>query len=341
MGHIKPNVLASQNQGTLKKNNALGDRPAAVQQTVDAAFEENKGTGGPLDYYARGRPWMYNGESNRYHLLGFYDEIFLTNLSLTNENQKDMYIIDAGCAAGRWGRNAQAVLLNHEPYKTSGKHFHILSLTGGLECKEMVEIKDHVTLHQFNQFKIENIDQELVKRGFDLAGKVDLVVSNWTLLHLADPFGTLKRMHHLLVPAQGMVISTGFLFKSSNSDDLQCFPLDNEYICSDASLTPIFRSWSRDGAGYLFLLKRNDHHELIIPLAYTGAVKKINRLDRVVKVAAEYEKTTQAKPDILRYERVDGDRTTPLYWHKNNQQSEELYRKLLAAHEALKSSCED
>ena len=84
---------------------------------------------------------------------------------------------------------------------------------------------------KFNQFKIENISDELAKRGFNLENKVDLVVSNWTLRHLVDPFGTLKQIYGFLTPTGGKFLSNGFLFKFSEL---------NEKLESESSLPPNF-----------------------------------------------------------------------------------------------------
>lgn len=248
-----------------EENVVLGNRPLEIQAAIDIAFEQNK--------EADERSWRDNGDST-YELLGIDDDLMLEYLASKNPEKEDIYIIDVGCAQGNWGHNALQILQN-EACKKSGKRFHIFSVTGGKECQEMIKQKDHVTLYQLNYFKIENIDEEFLKRGFDLKEKVDLIVSNWTLRHLVDPFGTLKRMYGLLTPTQGMVLSNGFLFKFDNSDEIQAFPEDSYNIFTHANATPLFRNYSAGRDAGQFLLMRNNKNELEIPLEYTENVHYI------------------------------------------------------------------
>jgi len=138
----------------LHENAGLGDRSSQMQDAVDKAFEKNKNKGGG--------EWLYNG-FDYYGLLGIDDDLILTRLACENLEQEDVYIIDVGCAKGVWGQHAMDIL-HSETCKKSGKRFHIFSVTGGKECDEIIEQKEHVTLYQLNQFKIENIDQELSKK---------------------------------------------------------------------------------------------------------------------------------------------------------------------------------
>ncbi len=197
-----------------KENVLLGNRPLQIQAAVDKAFEKNK--------TKNGTEWCCNGSGTSCGLLEIDDELMLKYLSSDNHDQKEVYIIDVGCGVGRWGQHAMKVLQS-EACKNSGKKFHIFSITGGKECEEIIQNQDCVTLYQLNQFKIENIDQELSQKGFELKEKVDLIVSNWTLRHLVDPFGTLKRMYTLLTPLKGMLLCNGFLFKFDDFDKVQVF----------------------------------------------------------------------------------------------------------------------
>ncbi len=229
-----------------RNQKTLSDRPANIQTACDSAFEHNRD--------ASNKDWLYNGTSNYYTLVDLDEDAIFAQLAHKNSGQKDVYVIDAGCAQGRWGRNALEILQN-EAYKKSGKHFHIFSVTGGQECDELVKHKDHVTLYQLNQFKIENIDEEFAKRGFDLKNKVDLIVSNWTLRHTLDPFGTVKRMYGLLTPKQGKLMSNGFLFKFDETDKVQTFPQDNENILTASNATCLFKVHTpgRDAGHFLLM----------------------------------------------------------------------------------------
>lgn len=234
-----------------------------------------------------------------------------------------MRTIDVGCAQGGWGKNAMEILQS-EACKKSGKKFHIFSVTGGEECNEMVQENGHVTLYQFNQFKIETIDEEFSKRGFNFAGKVDLIVSNWTLRHLVDPFGTLKRMYSLLTPAQGILMSNGFLFKFNNSDEVQGFPRGNENILTHTNATPLFRSWNIGRDADQFLLIRDNDNALDLPLEYTGEIYEINHEYQCASgILTAYNKGFSTKPGVdLAYITSDID---IFYYNKNDLNSKKLY----------------
>lgn len=295
----------------------LGDRPAPIKVAVDSAFEKNKDT--------QKEDWLYNGHTY-YALLDLDEDVLFKYLACENPEERDVYIIDVGCAQGRWGKNAQYILAD-ENIKKSGKRFHIFSVTGGVECDELVERKDHVTLYQFNQFKIENIDEEFAKRGFDLKNKVNLIVSNWTLRHLIDPFGTLKRMYSLLNPKQGKLISNGFLFKYNDNDEIQAFPMDNENILSNSIAICLFRYFTVGRDTGQFLLMRTDHNELNIPLEYTGQTHElVGRWQCASGKVTVFNKSTHIKqnfePSIMNKDQY-------IYCAQDDQHAKNLYNALL------------
>ncbi len=301
-----------------EENAVLGDRPSQIQAEADKAFELNKDTGDDQ--------WLYNG-FDFYGLLGINDKLLLKHLASENQEKEDVYIIDVGCARGGWGRHAMRILQS-KACKKSGKRFHIFSVTGGKECEEIVQQEGHVTLYQLNRFKIENIDEELSKRGFDLKGKVDLIVSNWTLRHLVDPFGTLKRMYSLLTSNQGMLLSNGFLFKFNDSDKVRAFPEKNENILIHANATPIFRAWDCGRDTGQFLLMRNNKKELEIPLEYTSNISFISHRYQCASAAVTvFNKGSLVKqnfdPDFI-------EGSPKLYCDKDDQQCKNLYKDLKA-----------
>lgn len=298
-----------QNRGAI-----LGSRPPQVQAAADRAFENIKNVNND--------EWFYKG-TDYYTLLDLDEDKILKNLAYESRGKKDIYIIDVGCAGGNWGRRMMNALQG-EVYKKSGKRFHIFSVTGGKECEDIVQKKEHVTLYQFNQFKIENLDEEFSRRGFDLRDKVDLIVSSWTLRHLVDPFGTLKQMYNLLTPSQGKLMSNGFLFMFNDSTKVESFPLSNENILVHSNATILFKDLRSGRDVGQFLLVRNDENELKIPLEYTDKVYPIGYgFQNESYVVTVYSRGSNPSFD---QDYIDDDRR--LYCNKGDQRCKKLYRYL-------------
>jgi len=236
---------------------ALGERPPAVQKVIDEVFEMRKDM---EDWEDLNSAYPYN--------LFFHDNTVLKHL--VSKPKKEIYIIDVGSATGEFGKHAMKVLLHDEACQKSEKQFIIFCVTGAMECNEEVLREGNVTLYLLNQFKIENIDEEFLKKGFDLKKQVDLIVSRATLQLLVDPFGTIKRMYSLLTPTCGMILSDSFAFFYQHK--LQTFPYNNWKILADTGAVILFRknanvTWSKYDD--TFLLMRNNDQELAIPLEYT------------------------------------------------------------------------
>ncbi len=237
-------------------------RPKKVQKEVDWAFEKNSKT-------PEGGWGLYNG-SPWYGILGIDEENLLAHL--VSLGKKDIHIMDVGCGDGRWGHNIKRML--ETKYKDVNTKFHIFSITGGKECQEDTLVSGNIILHQFNQFKVENIDEELAKRGFDLNDKIDIIISRWALRHLVDPFGTVDKLYGLLTPEQGKLLSNGFLFKLNNSDTvIGCPAYTGSFILAHSNATALFLDYSAGKGGDVgeFLLERNDTRSLNLPLHYTGS----------------------------------------------------------------------
>lgn len=308
----------------IKEHKILGERPAHVQAAVDSAFEYNKS--------AKPGEWLRDGSYGYYGLLNIDEDALLKHIANENTEEKDVYIIDVGCAQGGWGRNVLRTL-EKESIKKTGKRFHIFSVTGGKECKELVEHKGHVTLYQLSNFKIENIDEEFSKRGFNLKNKVNLIVSHWTLRHLVDPFGTVKRLYSLLTPKHGMLMSNGFLFSHDKNDEVQAFPAHNskDYnanILMGTNAICLFRHWTCSRDVGEFLLVRTHQKELNIPLEYTGQTRSIgNGYQNSSQQVTVFNKGNSIKDNNL----SDGISwmNNDIYFDKDDMRSKNLFRALL------------
>lgn len=336
----------------------LGERPTAVQNRIDQVFKEISNS--------YGNNWLFNGH-DFYGLLNLDDDLVLENLASRYPNDKDIYIIDVGCAGGDWGYHATR-LLNKEAQKID-KHFHIFSITGGNELdlygiikkedgtsilerynNKVVQTKN-VTHYLFNQFKVENIDEEFRQRGFDLKNKIHLIVSRWTLRHLVDPFGTLKRMYSLLTPSRGMLMSNGFFFALDDQENT-VLSIPNNYskentmwdIIAATNALSLFRNFDSNRDVGQFLLMRTNEKELGIPLSYTGEMRKLPhgyQNDSETITVLKKETITQATPFYFKLilednaeqaEQEDGLRKdgsyAPIYCDHRDEKSKQLYADL-------------
>jgi hypothetical protein len=316
----------SSSSTTKEQKIVLGKRPKAVQAAIDKAFEEikNKKSG-----------WGFDGSFDSYGILGLNDDLVLKNLA-SKKGKDDIYIIDAGCAQGAWGEHAMKVLLESEVCRNSGKRFHIFSITGGQECTKKNTTKDNVTLYIFNQFKIENIDEEFSRRGLDLSNKVDLIVSHWTLRHLIDPLGTLKRMYGLLTPLQGMLLANDFFFtfdsKTVDAEAVETFPCQ-KWNFLDPNVVSLFGNYHDFNSNVgQFLLMRTNNQELEIPFEYAGDVCELpsNFTEQTFgRCLTVFKRGEIKQSDIIFLKEKNSSEHYSYYCDKQNQRSKDLYAYLL------------
>lgn len=243
---------------------SLGERPPAVQEAVDLAFDQ---------LHDLGKWGIYDG-SCTYGLMGLDDEKVIEDIIARAGDKKHIYIIDVGAANGCWGSCTTAFI--NQKFPDSDKHFSVLSLTGGAEMQEnSIQTYRKVTHYRLARFKIENIATELPKHGLELNGKVDLIVSNWALRHMADPIGTLKQLYELLEPPHGTLLSTGFLF-GMNSAAISSTSSRSEWkLLTYVAAKCLFRKKDTNYNADEFMFVRHDSQPFNLPIAYTGAISHI------------------------------------------------------------------
>jgi len=322
-------TLGIHSRETIKSENINSElhstRPVIVQKQIDEEFEKHKNNN-------QFRNNFYSS-SSEYSLLSLDNEKVIDYVALADQEKNDIYIVGVGGSSICWGQNIMK-MLQSEKYKQSGKRFHIFSLVSDKECDKEIQKHGHVTLYQYNQFNIENISEELSKRGHNLQDKVDLVVST-NLQYLVDPFGILKSMYKLLSPKTGLLISKGeFLFKCN--DKLQQFPVGNEEILTTSSATILFNYYSDTHHGSNFILRRTNHDELEIP-KYTGNLEKNQNLMFGTRFFTEFDPTHHQKIvlkkmplDEIPFSRGTDDVKHVLYCAEGDTQCENLFNVLKA-----------
>ncbi len=290
---FKPAAQAA--QAVSESKIVLGKRPQTVQAAIDRVFQRVKDR-------VKDK-WRFDGNLGYYRLFGLFEEKIIINI-LAKLNDDDIYLVDVGCSQGSWGKAAMhSILSNGTISKNTKKHFHIFSVTGGRECDECILTEGNVTLYQFTNFKIENLDEEFAKRGYDLKDKVHFAVASWTLPHLVDPWGTLKRMYGLLKPSKGLLVSNGFRFAINDSKGVQSFPGTIKphapalEIFIPASAIYLLRTWwDYDNTLEEFVLMRGNELELELPLEYTGETRILDGVG--VQTNARYFGAVYKKREI-------------------------------------------
>jgi hypothetical protein len=154
---------------------------------------------------------------------------------------------------------------------------------------------------------------------------VHLIVSHWTLRHLVDPFGTVKRLYSLLNPKQGKLLSNGFLFNFANNDEIQSFPIGNENILAASNAICLFNKFTAGRDVGQFLLMRTNNNELNIPLEYTGDTVGLGwGYQCESRTVTVFKKGNIEKPAINRIYLVN-----KIYCMQDDYRAKELFNNLL------------
>lgn len=196
--------------------------------------------------------------------------------TISNREKKHIYVLDVGSGGGGWGDLVSELL--KDKYQKSDKHYQIISITGGKEQEENCTfVSSNIQHCRYSTLKLENIKDELEKKGLDLDSKVDLIVSNWTLQHLIDPFGTLKQLYQFLDPSSGFLlvrlpvssfkgVDGDYQFSNVLPDLLSTGSIP--YLIKKAHKGPRSRG-DRDD----LMLIRSSQNEFNIPLRFTGKTR--------------------------------------------------------------------
>jgi len=174
-------------------------RPPAVQKKIDEKFND-------IAKFSKSY-WTQNGRK-KYLLCGIDDEKLILDIIKQNPDQKEFYFLDVGAGRFQWVKNVFKFLTNNSEVPKN-KKYHIIGVNG--EGKDKIKIIGNFTIYKLGGFKIENIIEAFEERNIKINGKIDLIVSSWTLRHLADPLGTFFQMHQL-TKLNGYILLEGIPF---------------------------------------------------------------------------------------------------------------------------------
>jgi hypothetical protein len=194
-------------------------RPETIKDLIDAEFNKVSNSFAPAggdEYWG-----SFNGREE-YRIADVDEYKWIEKIILDNyaKGNKKMTFMDVGAGNFSWGM-AVAKFINSNMFFAHLEELEvtIYSFRGEGFRGEGTQKESHmeeITVGRCQNincgmFKIENMEEELKKRGIEIKGDVDLVVSAQCFRHLVDPVGTLLQIYNQLRDDSGlMFIDTGF-----------------------------------------------------------------------------------------------------------------------------------
>ena len=146
------------------------DRPDEITQNINLRFQE-------LERYSDGN-WNIHSGSSTYNHLNI--DLFKFARKIIEDaaayGRHDVYILDSG-AGGFQSCDAFEEFINDSRYVLPpNMKVYIIGTRGETYLGKEVETKGICTLYKLGGFKIEEHTKELLKRGLNLKGKIDLTI---------------------------------------------------------------------------------------------------------------------------------------------------------------------
>ncbi len=253
------------------------DRPLELRNIIDEAFTD---VNRPHVYESN---WgLFNGE-DIYNICHVNEHQLLKSIIMKETERKDFYILDIGAGNFQWGETV-AKFLQSQTELPYGITIHIFGIRGEKHTQrrehENQDSKIKVQQHQLGSFKIEEMCNQFAKNGFDFNedGKgFDLIVSRWTLRHLADPVGTLAQAYNILHPTTGIMLFDRFWFMYGNTGtfDKELGILANKNMLAllvSLKASFLVMPWNDTATLNHYIMRKSDNSPCQIPLTYDSAV---------------------------------------------------------------------
>jgi len=286
-------------------------RPKALQEQVERIFKEQiaPATEEKIPYVVSKTLEEY-ARSLRTLICGIDEKALLQKMIKNSPHKTEFTILNIGDADFKW--NEEMI----EAIQEQGALYRRVTITGiGVRftplSEETVKKIHHHVIYRLGSFNIEEMAEEFPKRGLELAGKVDLIVSRRYFCKLADPVGTFMQAYDLLCPHTGMMLFDGFIIKYAEDAlgvDGLCNGRKNMEQLMLATKAPFLRVWN---SADQFVIKRPDENPSQFAMQYHSIEigLKVPILGRhneqcVVKFTKE-TKTEEALPSVT--ETIVGD----------------------------------
>lgn|GEM_PF-1523337 len=259
-------------------------RPQDVQSEIESAFSDLSGHA----YSGWGK---FNGETH-YYLMGIDEYALLKKIILeAPSTQKEFYVLDIGAGNFSLGEGI-ANFINGDKDLPNDITVHIFGIRGEKNAEDPIIKDKRCVRYNLGAFPIENMESEFKKLGFDLEGKLDLIVSRWTFVHFVDPVGTFVQAYNLLRPQTGLVLMDGFrlLFEDSKEGDYwfqevyeygpkSTYNFGRQMMNFFAVLQAPFlvRNKGERAARYQFIVRRPNASPIAIPMDYITKIQVATR----------------------------------------------------------------
>lgn len=235
-------------------------RPDELKGTIQRSFKELSVTSG--------KNWRYQGEGSSYGIMHI-DPAELAHMLIKTapKDQKDFYLLDIGAGVFGWSKGT-ANYLNQQTDIPDDVTIHIIGVTGENYGAPTIKQVGRCKIYNISAFNIEDIKQSFEDLGFDFNGKIDLVVSEFTFIHLHDAVGTFIQVYNLLRPDTGYILMHGIpvFFVGQKDNEELVWNLIDFLIMTKAP----FLIGPGTGERWIesFLLRKPNNAPLSIPLTY-------------------------------------------------------------------------
>jgi hypothetical protein len=236
-------------------------RPEIVQKEIQGAFDAISGN-------TRSEWGLYNGAYE--YEIAYVDEQKLIKTIIENAppSQKDFYFMEIGAGNFQW-EYSLSEFVKEQKLDQEGRHIHIIGLRGETNLDPEIVKESGCTVYQFGKFQIENLIDELEKRGLHLQSQVDAIVSRWTFRHLVDPLGTFVQAYNLLRPKTGHLMMDGFFFLTNNEEMKKSDPnIRMEKLLLDTKAPFLVVPFDNGRSLNQFILQKPDDLSLALPMRY-------------------------------------------------------------------------
>ncbi len=178
----------------------IKDRPPEVIEEIHKAYEK-------VCYSNNETLWNFHG-SDKYFI--FEDDHFVAKKIIISAppEQTDFYFMDIGAGNFSWGKHLSK-FINSTDFKRK-IHAHIIGVRGEYYFSPEVKTSGVCTLYELGGFKVEDISEIFGSKFPTFKGRLDMVVSSYTLRHLVDPVGTFIQTYDMLRPGTGLAFMEGF-----------------------------------------------------------------------------------------------------------------------------------